>query len=69
MGVTVDTSKGVRVTEAEYLRLLNMTTRENSLESGYLSREYRLRNVPGNQWAFKLLLEWRTAVEVSGADG
>ena len=51
---------GVTVTEEEYLKLLDMSDRDHTLESAYLARHVKLYNVPGNQWAFKLLLEWRT---------
>lgn len=53
-------SRGLVVTEDEYLKLLDLTAGQNrQLESGYLTRQIILSATPGNLWAIELVRQWR----------
>ena len=49
----------VYVTEAEYLRLLERSTRETPLLASFGGGRVWLDDVESNAWAFTLLVEWR----------
>lgn len=49
----------VYITEVEHARLINESSRERQVLTGFGVGRVWLEEVESNAWAFKLLLEWR----------